>query len=796
MLIPWVRNHGYLRDFYDYGLVMAGVARMDAGQSPYVDFVTPIQTGLFLFNGWAEKLGDGTYQAMTHGAAGLTVLSTLLLAALLARRWSGGIAVLVAGALTAMTAAQHTIIWHNTVGVFCIALATWSAAIAPLWRRPQWGWHVVTAAALVIGGINKLNSHLVAVCGVLAWVLLAGFLRKGSWLRVVATMAGVAVCAFVLPLAIELGVTGASFSEWWYSVVATPFGGRTGDLMEVFTWKFYFATQHNYYGALPVPQLGALGVAVTALWAVIAARQKGWRHAGWVLAAAMFAGAAGLGLLATNYEIAYVAMGAWFALLVSLWLGFELPAGGTFFHGTLVIPLVLMGVLAWQSAWIGQRSQFGYSVAARTDYVDGASVAGNFSYLRGTRVPPEVGQSLEAGAFWHRSLSAEQTQQTFYGPGAEWLERPWPTLKLRGIPLWAHGGTSYGVREEAQLAAALGREGPYQNVLVPVARDDWSAAVSELLQTDYTRRRVGPMWSLYEKRLTGIVSRRPLAFLAGVGGNVNASQLESEMTLHALADGRKFIGVTRGSGEMRLVTPSYRAQGSAVLRLLPGHTFPADLKVSFEVFSVSDGKSYRRWSTEITLADGQVETLVPFPVDCGGSPLRFVVTIPPELADRVAAGWRELRLLHTVDGPAKPLSLSNVVDPAEPASEAMRAALLPADWPALPVFVHRAYLGAHGVELPPGGEIWVRLEGMWSDISGVISVAADQPMSTEHTARVLFFKGARLDGVDQAMMKNSARTFNFRAWSPESDGWLVFSADIVGDASPVTVKITGAKRAN
>ena len=44
-LLPWLHNHGYLRDLYDYGIVIAADARIDAGQRPYRDFTTPIQAG-------------------------------------------------------------------------------------------------------------------------------------------------------------------------------------------------------------------------------------------------------------------------------------------------------------------------------------------------------------------------------------------------------------------------------------------------------------------------------------------------------------------------------------------------------------------------------------------------------------------------------------------------------------------------------------------------------------------------------------------------------------------------------
>ncbi|WP_069962156.1 hypothetical protein [Lacunisphaera limnophila] len=499
LLGPWWKHHGYLRDFYDYGLVMAGVGRIDAGERPYVDFVTPIQTGLFLFNGWAEQLGDGTYQAMTRGAAVLTVLAVVGVLGIYARRWGAGAAAALAAAFTAMTAAQHTIIWHNTLGALCIAVAAGSAAVAPVWTRAQWPWHLLTAAALVIGGLTKLNAHLVAVAGVVAWALYAGSQRRATWSEVAATLSGVALCAVVIPVAVELLWTRADVPTWWYNVVALPFSSRSGDLATMLDAKFYFAVHHDYYGALPVPQVGALGLAVTAAFAVTGIRQRGRGQAGWVVASALFAAAAGAGLLATNYEIAYVAMGAWFALLAALWVGFGLRSSGVAFYGGLLGPALLVGVLAWLSAWEGQRSQFGYSRAARSEYRAGEAIGADFAYLRGTSVPPETAQSMQVAAARRAAQPAADRTRVFYGPGAEWLERIWPTYQMPGMPLWMHGGTSYGAAEEERLHEALSAGGPYLHVIVPEARDHWGPRIAPLLAGKYELKRMGPVWFRYDQ---------------------------------------------------------------------------------------------------------------------------------------------------------------------------------------------------------------------------------------------------------------------------------------------------------
>lgn len=122
--LPWIRNHDRLRDFMDYGLVMAAVGRMDAGEAPYRDFTTPIQAGFLQLNRWAEKIGGGDYLGMTYGGLALIVVSFLAMTWLLSQRLAMPWALFYAATLTTATASQHTIIWHNPLGVICLAFAS------------------------------------------------------------------------------------------------------------------------------------------------------------------------------------------------------------------------------------------------------------------------------------------------------------------------------------------------------------------------------------------------------------------------------------------------------------------------------------------------------------------------------------------------------------------------------------------------------------------------------------------------------------------------------------------------
>jgi hypothetical protein len=796
VLAPWWRNHRYLRDLYDYGLVMAGVGRMAAGEHPYVDFVTPIQTGLFLLNGWAERLGGGTFQGMTRGTPVLAVLAVGLLAGLLARRWPWWAALSLAGAVASMAVVQHSIIWHNSLGVVCIAVAALASALAPTLRREQWGLHLLTAAALFLGGITKLNSHLVALACVLAWALHSGFTGPARWSAVFGTVLLAGFCGVVLPVGFELWLTGAPLETWWYNVVTLPLASRTGILGDALEWRFYFTTRHDYYGALALPQLGAVGVLVTGLFAVAGIRAAGPRRAGWILGAALLAAASGAALLATNQEIAYVALGAWFALIAALWVGFGLRPGGVLFTAGLIGPALVIGGLAWHSAWQGQRSQFGHSAVSRSTYLEAGTAAPEYAYLRGTLLPPVIVSSLADLAGWLVRHAVGPQAPVFYGPGLEALERIWPVRKVPGLPLWMHGGTSYGAREDAALQQALSAEGVYQHVVVPESWNHWTVQAGAELDQRYVRDRLGPVWYLYEKLPSGVVSWRALEFLRAFGGNVDPGRLISQtMERHALADGRKFLGVTRGAGELQLVAPSYRAQGEAVLRRrpdAPGRTG----NVRFSVFAVAGENQFQRWLADVTLPEDADEVLVPFGVDASGLPMRLEVQIPPELDGAVSAGWRGLSVMHAVDGPESPPRVQQSASEAFLANDPMRLALLPAGWNPDKVFVREGRTGPQGLEIAPGGEVWIRLTGGFTEINGVVTVAAADPMPVQPLIRVLYYKGARLDVLTQGPVRAEDRRFEFKAWSTEPGGWLVILTEPGQAFSPVSVRINSVKPAD
>jgi hypothetical protein len=561
-------------------------------------------------------------------------------------------------------------------------------------------------------------------------------------------------------------------------------------------WKFYVALRHDYYGPVPVPQLGLAGLAVTVAFVVHGIRSLGWRQAGWLAAAALFAAVSGAGLLATNYEIAYVALGAWLALVASLWLGFGLRAAGGWFYGGLVAPLLVLGSLAWLSAWQGQRSQFGHSPAPRAEYRAGETIAPDFGYLRGTWLPPSITTAMSAMAEWRARQPVAERDTVFYGPALEWLERPWPARKVRGLPLWRHGGTTYGPREEALLGAALSPAGPFRHVLVPEAWDYWGADLTSTLGRSYALERLGGAWLRYDRLAENVVSQQPLRFLDACGGTTDSRALRS--TGQILGEsGRAFLGTTAGRTTVALTLPTNRLQGQVVLRRQETGGTEA-LAADFAVFAEADETHrYPRWSRHLELPAGQEEITADYAIDSSGLPTLFVVEVPPAFAGKVAAGWRGPYVTHGgADGPADPqwFHWGNAAVTSLSSTEISR--LLPpgVTWRPPEVKLRQGRVVDDAIQLDPGGELWVRTGDAVSELAGKAAVDASQPIgSRPPVLRCLSLKGARIEICQQSAFSEAAREAGFRAWTPEPGGWIVFLADPNPGAPAISLRITAIK---
>jgi hypothetical protein len=793
VMAPWWRNHGYLRSFFDYGVVMGGIGRIDQGQRPYVDFISPIQTGWYVLNGLAEKAGGGTFQAMTLGGAACTLVSLAALMGLLARRWSLPLAAVVAGGLVAATASQHTLIWYNSWGVVLVAVAAWAGAMAPVLRRETWGWHLLLGVALFFGGINKINMQLMAVGLAMGWAVQAGLTGRATWGRVGATLTYYLGWA-ALPVGAEMIWTGASFATWWHNVIALPAASRSGLVLQAFSIDFLIRPFHDYYGPLLLRK-GGLICAIATVLTVAAICRKTWREAGWWKKILPVAGGAvavlgGVVLLTTNMDIIYIGVAGWLALLIALWLGYDLPARGGWFYGAIVAPVILVGSLAWCSAWEGQRSQFGHSAEPRSAYVDGAQAGPEFAYLKGTRVPPEMADSLQAMARWRQSLGEEKRRRHFFGPGTEWAARFWPAMWTPGLPIYVHPGNSLGSAEAARLLALVNSD-EVEAITVSEVLDFWSLDVWPgrdrfYIIHRYLRRPVGGMFGVYE-RTRSRVSVAPVWFTRAFGGSVDARFLVSDASLEVRSDWHMFLGIREGHGEMKLTLPTNRLSGQVILRRVEGAP-RIPVSAHFMIHAQENATTrFERWSHQLDLPAEQDEAVADYAIDSSHMPAIFTVDIPPAMVGTALAGWAGLRIQHTGgDGPDEPAWLYHSEAPITQLDEAALARLLPAGWRPEKAFMRNGRVTDAGVEFTGGGELWLRVRGVVTRYAGT---AVATPQGDRPTVRGMWYNSGRLEVFSEMQVRANDLTADFHGWGGEPGGWLVIAVEPGQRVTTVTMRI-------
>lgn len=794
VLLPWWRNHHYLRDLYDYGLVLAANGHLDHGERPYVDFTTPIQAGFLGLNWLVEKAGGGTYAALTWGGAGLIVATALLLTLMLARRWPWWAAVAVGGAVTAAGASQHTILWHNALGVSCLALASWAAACAPVLRRATWPWHLIAGAGLSLGGINKLNFQLIALAATLAWAVRAGLVRSAGWGRVAATVLAALLAGAVLPLAAELAWTGASLRLWLANVVELAAGSRIAILRQILSVDFLLRPLHDYYGPLWLPQVGLIGglFSLGALVGCWPGRMRGGAPGAdrWLLPLAVgLASAGGAALLATNYEIAWVGLGAWLVLVVSVWLGFAPTVRPLVVVGGLVLPALVLGVPAWRSAWTGQRSQFGYSLAPRDQYVPATAIGPAFAGLAGLRLPPDLMLSLTALDQSLPDADATGHRPVFYGLGTEWIGRYLPGEPRKGEPLWIHWGTSYSPAAVARLKEWLIQEGQSLVVLTTLARDDWPEQIRVALDHYYFTDLVGPVIRRWTR---GVNLSDSLKCVSAMGGNVDGRVLHFDLlplVAQWTADGRMVLGTTRRTGAMLLQAPTYRFGGVAVVDRRPG-AGAGPLAAEFKVIVHGASPEDVRWSARVELPAGQQSASVPFKVDASGKELQFWISRPEGSPPGLLAGFRELEITHAIESTAGAPRLRDACLPEVGMTpESARSLFGDVTWRPQQLVVRGGRAGAQGWELPAGGEVWLHTDGMTGEIRGKLAVL--ESSARPGMVRVLWYKGGRLQILQQNWLQRD-RAVDFRAWTAEPGGWIGLLVDPGEGMAPAVVRLTGS----
>lgn len=790
--LPWVRNHNYIRDFMDYGLVMAATARMDAGELPYRDFITPIQAGFLKINGWTETLGGGDYLGLTYGGLALIVFSVLGMTWLLSRRLPAWWAMLFASTITIATASQHNIIWHNSLGVICLAFAIWSAACAPRWNRAKIGWHIVMGLALWIGGINKISFHLLALVGVAGFIIRSMLIDRGSFKAGIGLLAWVAGGGLVLPISTELWLSGADLSTWHANVLGLAGSSRAEYLEYLMGWDAYLRPVHDYYGPLPVPQFGLWFMVSLVGLAIAVARRRSGLDLGMLIVAVLGCAAAANALLVTNHEIAYIAGGACIALGVALLLAFSEPGQisrtGLIWLGVFTLVNALP---AWRSAWIGERSQFGHSASVRSDYVELAAIDPRFEYLRGVLIPPEMADSYIGIDDFMPPPNADGLHAAFYATGIEWLEQIWPTVKVKGLPLWMHDGTSYQREQSELLYRLIMPPSRFDILITSVPWDHWPGQSHVSAALFSKPQDCGSVVRVYNTQESLHEDNDQIQLINLFGTNFEPKMLRFDNTVFQLAEeGQIYFGTyNKDPATVYLDWKGSRALARGILRRLnvkDASTIGATFVIEYTV----DGVWHHIATKRLELPAGETQTTFELPFDGRVRELRFRVVIDAEHADAASAGWFSPTLLHAQPAAGPPPPLVRQASPETPASPERIAALNHTDWVPDEIFLRGGHVENGRYILEPGGQIWLKANHPLQALDGLISVAKDAPAEANMPlVRTLWYKGGRVQIAWQDRLDPQSRVHRFHTWSAGPEGWIGILVDPLPGVASVEVRI-------
>ncbi len=241
---------------------------------------------------------------------------------------------------------------------------------------------------------------------------------------------------------------------------------------------------------------------------------------------------------------------------------------------------------------------------------------------------------------------------------------------------------------------------------------------------------------------------------------------------------------------MKVTIPTNRMQGEVVVRRLAGAPgIPA--AVDFVIYAQANATArFERWSKRVELAADQNQVVESYSIDSSHMPTTFTVDIPSALAGVIGAGWRGPRILHTGDDrPEMPAWFFRSDDSVQTLDEAAQARLLPAGWRPVAAFMRRGRLTGDGIELSPGGEIWLRASGIVSEFAGTATAVSILDTGERPFVRGMWYRDGRLEVYTDMLVRETDQTADFHAWCAEPGGWLVIAVDPSVAAPAVRVRV-------
>ncbi len=286
----------------------------------------------------------------------------------------------------------------------------------------------------------------------------------------------------------------------------------------------------------------------------------------------------------------------------------------------------------------------------------------------------------------------------------------------------------------------------------------------------------------------------PPRFLEQLGGNVDSRFVSTDGRFETSARGTRFIGSNAAHTKMRLNLISNRLRGEVIMQRA-GPDLSAPLAADFVISaSPHDALRFERWHQRVVLPAGQAAITAPYEIDCSHLPTLFTVELSAESVGKATAGWFMPTITDVGGDSAAPVWFSRSSSPVTILDEAAFAKLLPDAWRPVEARMRDGRVTEAGIELQPGGEIWLKAHYIVSRLAGAAVVIGDTP-GKPATVRALWYKAGRVQAYQPpGPPDEKARTQSFQAWCAEPGGWLVIAADPTPGLLPVVVRVSAVKQ--
>jgi hypothetical protein len=310
-----------------------------------------------------------------------------------------------------------------------------------------------------------------------------------------------------------------------------------------------------------------------------------------------------------------------------------------------------------------------------------------------------------------------------------------------------------------------------------------------LLATRYERIHLGREYFAYSFTSNDGVTSAPVWFIQNFGGSSDSREIVTEARFMTAAQHRLFLGVEE-RGVMSLKVPANRLQGEVIVRRREAGRGGA-AAAEFVIYAQqNETHRYERWRQRVELPAGQDEVVVPYAIDGSGMPTTFIVEIPPEHHGVIVAGWRGPQITHVGrGGPDEPAWFYRGWSETVALDEKALALLLPDNWRPEQAFMRNGRVVADGIELLPGGEIWLKAKGFVMEFMGVAKVEEGWDPQALPFVRGMWYLGGRHEVFSQMVAREQDHAADFRAWCAEPGGWLVIGVDPTANAPAVRVRV-------